>query len=157
MMKQNAELGNRNRIGCEEPLALLRRANMQRRGGKLCAALIVVLLAGLPSMLESPAAAYAGMPQAKTRTRGNQPTQNPRTAQPGILNGLANSFVPIAAGEFMMGSQNGYNNEKPVHRVRISRSFEMGKYEVTQAQWSAVMGNNPSFFKGANLPVEQVS
>jgi formylglycine-generating enzyme required for sulfatase activity len=57
----------------------------------------------------------------------------------------------------MMGSENGYADEKPVHRVRISRAFEMGKYEVTQAQWQAVMGSNPSLFKGANLPVESAS
>src|SRR5437899_1226543 len=65
-------------------------------------------------------------------------------------------FVSIPTGEFMMGSNNGPRNslEKPAHRVRISRSFEMGKYEVTQAQWKAIMGNNPSYFKGSDLPVE---
>jgi formylglycine-generating enzyme required for sulfatase activity len=66
-----------------------------------------------------------------------------------------NQFVEIQAGEFMMGSENV--GEEPVHRVRISRGFEMGKYEVTQAQWKAVMENNPSHFKDDNLPVEQVS
>jgi formylglycine-generating enzyme required for sulfatase activity len=66
-------------------------------------------------------------------------------------------FVLIPAGEFMMGSSDGVDNEKPVHRVRISQSFELGKYEVTQAEWEAVMKNNPSHFKGSNLPVESVS
>jgi formylglycine-generating enzyme required for sulfatase activity len=66
-------------------------------------------------------------------------------------------FVIIPAGEFMMGSENGDVDEKPVHRVRISRPFEMGKCEVTQAFWEALAGNNPSTFKGANLPVEHVS
>ena len=58
-----------------------------------------------------------------------------------------------------MGSTNGYEDEKPVHQVTISYSFYMGKYEVTQAQWQSVMGNNPSYFKdcGGNCPVEQVS
>jgi formylglycine-generating enzyme required for sulfatase activity len=69
----------------------------------------------------------------------------------------ANNFVRIEAGEFMMGSEQGDADEKPVHRVRISRPFEMGKYEITQAQWQAVMRSNPSNFKGGNLPVEQVS
>ena len=62
-----------------------------------------------------------------------------------------------------MGSTNGEADEKPVHQVTINYSFYIGKYEVTQAQWQAVMGNNPSSFKGEipgplfNLPVEQVS
>jgi len=56
-----------------------------------------------------------------------------------------------------MGSENGDADETPVHRVRISQGFEIGKYEVTQAQWEAVMNSNPSSFKGANLPVEDVS
>jgi formylglycine-generating enzyme required for sulfatase activity len=55
----------------------------------------------------------------------------------------------------MMGST-GYN-EKPVHQVTINYSFYVGKYEVTQTQWQRVMGSNPSYFKGDNLPVEQVS
>jgi formylglycine-generating enzyme required for sulfatase activity len=67
------------------------------------------------------------------------------------------AFVKIPAGEFLMGSENGLDNEKPAHRVKISRGFEIGKYEVTQAQWEALMGSNPSRFKGADLPVEQVS
>jgi formylglycine-generating enzyme required for sulfatase activity len=59
----------------------------------------------------------------------------------------------------MMGSTNGGNWEKPAHQVTIDYSFYMGKYEVTQAQWQSVMGNNPSNFKdcGGNCPVEQVS
>ena len=46
--------------------------------------------------------------------------------------------------------------EKPQHRVRITKPFYMGKYLVTQEQWEAVMGNNPSHFKGPKNPVEQV-
>jgi uncharacterized caspase-like protein len=66
-------------------------------------------------------------------------------------------FVLIKSGDFMMGS-NDYNNEKPVHKVTISQPFYMGKYEVTQAQWQAVMGSNPSKFNTcADCPVEQVS
>ena len=55
-----------------------------------------------------------------------------------------------------MGSHKGDSDEKPVHRVTVS-DFYMGKYEVTQKQWKAIMGNNPSYFKGDNLPVENVS
>jgi formylglycine-generating enzyme required for sulfatase activity len=69
-------------------------------------------------------------------------------------------FVRIAPGEFMMGCAPDDSNcaapEKPARRVQITRAFEIGRHEVTQAQWEAVMGSNPSYFKGANLPVEQV-
>lgn len=48
-------------------------------------------------------------------------------------------FVKIPAGEFMVGSGDATTNKDPIHRVRISQSFEMGKVEVTQAQWDTVM------------------
>jgi len=67
-------------------------------------------------------------------------------------------MVLIPAGTFMMGSPDGVgsSDEHPQHQVSV-QSFYMGKYEVTQAQCRAVMGTNPSNFKGDNLPVEQVS
>jgi formylglycine-generating enzyme required for sulfatase activity len=66
-------------------------------------------------------------------------------------------FVRIEAGKFMMGSDSGDSDEKPIHEVRISKPFYLGKHEVTQGQWQAIMGTNPSFFKGdPNLPVESV-
>jgi formylglycine-generating enzyme required for sulfatase activity len=68
----------------------------------------------------------------------------------------------IPAGEFMMGSpdsdKDAYPDEKPQHRVRITRPFYLGVYPVTQAEYERVMGGNPSYFTGdANRPVEQVS
>jgi formylglycine-generating enzyme required for sulfatase activity len=68
-------------------------------------------------------------------------------------------MVYIPPGEFSMGSANGELDEKPVHNVTIAQGFFMGKYEVTQAQWQVVMGNNPSYFKdcGGNCPVEPIS
>ncbi|MCG8036136.1 MAG: formylglycine-generating enzyme family protein [Candidatus Thiodiazotropha taylori] len=68
-------------------------------------------------------------------------------------------MIRIPSGHFRMGDQfgEGDSDEKPVHEVRIS-GFELGKYEVTQAQWQAVMGSNPSKFTGCqNCPVELVS
>ena len=70
-------------------------------------------------------------------------------------------FVFVEGGTFQMGatSEQGadaYDDEKPVHSVTLS-DYYIGKYEVTQAQWEAVMGSNPSDFKGYNLPVECVS
>ena len=70
-------------------------------------------------------------------------------------------FVRIPAGEFLMGSTSdeARGSEQPVTRVRISRAFELGKHEVTQAEWEAVMGSNPSRFDecGGDCPVERVS
>ena len=70
-------------------------------------------------------------------------------------------FVSVPAGEFLMGSTSSEasDDEKPMTRVRISRGFWLGKYEVTQAQWYAVMGSNPSRFDecGPDCPVESVS
>ncbi len=77
-----------------------------------------------------------------------------------IANGKK-SFGPemvfVEGGTFQMGSSSGDSNERPVHSVTLS-SFSIGKYEVTQAQWKAVMENNPSSFRGCdNCPVESVS
>lgn len=70
---------------------------------------------------------------------------------------LRMQFVPIPPGEFVRGLDTGAYREQPAHRVRISRAFELGKFEVTQAQWEFVMGQNPSHFRGADRPVERVS
>jgi len=74
-----------------------------------------------------------------------------------LANTIGMEFVLIPAGTFQMGSTTGDSDERPVHQVTISQPFYLGKYEVTQAQWQAVMGQNPSLFQGdPNLPVEQV-
>ena len=66
-------------------------------------------------------------------------------------------MVVIPAGRFEMGSLDGNQDEQPVHSVAIARAFELGKTEVTQAQWRAVMGSNPSKFQGCDdCPVENV-
>jgi formylglycine-generating enzyme required for sulfatase activity len=76
-------------------------------------------------------------------------------------------MIAVEGGTFWMGAQNTYPNapnydadaydgESSVHKVTLS-DYYIGKYPVTQAQWKAVMGNNPSYFKGDNLPVEEVS
>ena len=75
-------------------------------------------------------------------------------------NSIGMEFVLIPAGEFMMGSpsneEDRASDEGPVHRVTISNDFYMGKYEVTQKQWREVMGDNHSYFKGDDRPVEFV-
>ena len=66
------------------------------------------------------------------------------------------NMVWVEGGTFRMGSNEGDNDEKPVHTVTV-RGFWMGKYEVTQAEYSRVMGTNPSKFKCDDCPVENVS
>ena len=73
-----------------------------------------------------------------------------------LSNSIGMEFVKIPSGEFMMGS-NEYNGEQPVHKVTIKTSFLLGKYPVTQKQWTKVMGSNPSRFKGDSFPVEKIS
>lgn len=77
------------------------------------------------------------------------------------VNGVSFEMVEVKGGTFTMGgtSEQGsdaYDFEKPTHSVTLS-DYYIGKFEVTQELWQAVMGNNPSYFKGNNLPVEQVS
>ena len=70
---------------------------------------------------------------------------------------FADQMVLVQGGSFEMGSNEGEGYEKPVHRMNVN-SFYMGKTEVTQAQWVALMDSNYSHFKGCdNCPVEQVS
>ncbi len=79
-----------------------------------------------------------------------------------VLDRLISNMVYVEGGTFTMGAtseqgSDAYNNEKPAHSVTLS-NYYIGKYEVTQAEWKAVMGSNPSYFEGSdNLPVEQVS
>jgi formylglycine-generating enzyme required for sulfatase activity len=83
-------------------------------------------------------------------------------------NATGMEVVLVAAGEFQMGcsvdDRECGSDEKPVHTVKIGKPFYIGKYEVTQGQWEAMMGGKPSYFNesrvGANwkaYPVEQVS
>ena len=101
---------------------------------------------------------------AKTHSSGK-----PRSATAGmsqaqkdrIIQNLINNMVYIQGGTFMMGatSEQGWDadgDEKPAHQVTLS-AFSIGQYEVTQEEWQAVMGSNPSDFKGAKRPVDNVS
>ena len=103
---------------------------------------------------------------ARTASPPSPPTPSPPADRPSeapaeVRNSVGMEFVRIPAGEFRMGSTSSeaYGNEQPVTRVRISRAFELGKAEVTQGQWEAVMGSNPSEYSecGLDCPVESVS
>jgi len=77
-----------------------------------------------------------------------------------FTNTIGMKFVWIAPGTFLMGSpkeEKGRQPNETQHKVTLTKGFYMGVYTVTQEQWQAVMGNNPSRFKDEkNLPVEQV-
>ncbi|MCX7048138.1 MAG: formylglycine-generating enzyme family protein [Candidatus Sumerlaeota bacterium] len=70
--------------------------------------------------------------------------------------GVTMPLLLIRPGSFQMGSNDGNPDEKPVHTVTLDH-FWLGETEVTQAQYEAIMGKNPSQFKGADKPVENVS
>ncbi len=76
-------------------------------------------------------------------------------------NSIGMEFILIPAGTFMMGAPpdepGRWKDEGPVHKVRISQPFYLGKYEVTQGEWQEVMGKNWTAFKGNDRPVMQVS
>ena len=72
------------------------------------------------------------------------------------VNGVSFNMVYVAGGTFQMGSNVGDYDEKPVHSVTLS-DYYIGQTEVTQELWQAVMGSNPSDFKGAKNPVNNVS
>ncbi|MDE6051660.1 MAG: formylglycine-generating enzyme family protein [Paramuribaculum sp.] len=74
------------------------------------------------------------------------------------VNGVSFDMVEVEGGNYLMGDDNSTDSdEKPAHKETIA-TFQIGQTEVTQELWQAVMGTNPSKFKGEdNLPVEQVS
>ena len=92
---------------------------------------------------------------------------NPRWAasvtasQRSVLERLVENMVKVEGGTFTMGAskeqgKDADSDEGPAHQVTLS-DYYIGKYEVTQEEWEAVMGTNPSYFKGDDRPVEKVS
>ena len=90
------------------------------------------------------------------------PPPPPPSPPPTYTNSLGQTFILLPAGTFIMGSPSDepgrYGVEGPQHQVTLTQPFYMQQTEVTQAQWEAVMGNNPSYFPGCpTCPVEMVS
>lgn len=85
------------------------------------------------------------------------PARTELVAQPSLVNSIGIEFRLIPPGTFMMGSEDGEADQKPVHEVRFTKPFYLGVYEVTNAQWKAVMGGEPpSQWKDDDRPVETV-
>jgi formylglycine-generating enzyme required for sulfatase activity len=119
----------------------------------------ILLLWGLPLFFvfavvsHSEAAANKRKPAKARRAATAKPAPGEKVCPPG--------FVYIPPGSFTMGSpprEKGREKDETRHRVTISRGFCMGKYEVTQGEWEAAMGDNPSNLKecGKDCPVESV-
>ncbi|WP_337437816.1 SUMF1/EgtB/PvdO family nonheme iron enzyme [Prevotella sp.] len=114
------------------------------------------------NILEGQTATLAGMLSTNTTvSTATGSTLSGNTITIPVKDGISIDMVRVEAGTFTMGAtaemKEPYDDEKPTHRVTLTNDYYIGKYEVTQALWQAVMGNNPSSFKGDNLPVEQVS
>ena len=114
------------------------------------------------NILEGQTATLAGVLTTNTTassTTGSSLSGNTITIP--VKDGISFEMVRVEAGTFAMGAtpemKDPFNWEKPVHQVTQTNDYYIGKYEVTQALWQAVMGNNPSNFKGENLPIENVS
>ncbi len=137
----------------DPPLVPKPQSMSARRVNRAVVATIVVIVLAVGAGVWGVVKLKSGNPDAPTVTT---PSNISGTNQLKETKTDVGTFVQIPEGNFLMGSENGAEGEKPVRKVKIS-SFEMGKHEVTQEQWQAVMGNNPSDFKGANHPVEQVS
>jgi formylglycine-generating enzyme required for sulfatase activity len=101
--------------------------------------------------------------QSETGYKKRNPFEGSRAGEEKVVTiapGVSMTFCWCPAGDFVMGSpkaEEGRQANEDLVKVRINKGFWMGKTEVTQAQWQAVMGSNPSYFEGDNLPVEQVS
>ena len=124
------------------------RENSALKGAKRVAAAALLGIVGFSLCL---AAADGTGPVPKKQAAGSTWTSP-----------LGMEFVGVPAGSFVMGSlagEEGRYSDEQRHEVRISRGFWMGRYEVTQGEWEAVMGTNPSGFPecGARCPVEYVS
>jgi formylglycine-generating enzyme required for sulfatase activity len=95
-----------------------------------------------------------------TATLLAKPMDERRAGEVLVLSSVEITLAWIPPGEFMMGSptdESGRCPEETLHRVRLTKGFWIGTTPVTQAQWKRVMGSAPSHFKGAELPVENVS
>ena len=95
-------------------------------------------------------------PKASKTTPATEPPNGESFSLP-ILN---LDMLWCKSGTFMMGSpssEKDHDDDETQHRVNLTKGFYLGKYEVTQVQWEKVMGSNPSYHKGAALPVENVS
>ena len=102
--------------------------------------------------------------EGKIPGQDRQKQADPRSKEPRpgeiVTNSLGMKFAWIPPGTYLMGSpanEPDRSNDEIQHKVTLTKGFRLGIHQITQAQWQAVMPNNPSQFKGDNLPGENVS
>lgn len=115
--------------------------------------LLALLISAMVGCGRSRPEGGSGAAQATQQTRPSLK----ETEMIDLGDGVQLELVLIRPGSFMMGSSTRDYDESPVHQVTLTEPYYIGKYEVTQAQWEKVMGENPSHFKGSSLPVDNVS
>ncbi len=130
-------------------------------GAVVCIGLIIFVMFGNKNDTSD-----SNFDSIESKVSSETPPQNgseklSKSSSGAIIQRLINNMVYVQGGTFTMGatSEQGSDadsDEVPTHQVTLS-SFFIGKYEVTQGEWLAVMGHNPSEFKGLKRPVEQVS
>lgn len=140
----------------EISLADLSKKALPTSKGKLRTRTITVISASV-IMAVALAAVWANFWRSSVGPTSAKPAQPGVPAKSSATNRVGMKFVYLPPGSFLMGSNNGDRDEQPVRPVMINESFYIAPYEVTQAQWQAVMGANPSYFKGADRPVDNVS
>ena len=114
------------------------------------------------SILEGQTASLSGVLTTNTSSSvASESSLTGNTITIPVKDGISIDMVRVEAGTFTMGAtpemENPWDYEKPAHQVTLTNDYYIGKYEVTQALWQAVMNSNPSNFKGENLPLEYVS
>ena len=112
--------------------------------------------AKLMSAAEKVGNGVIGQGGSSASRQGNNGYSSSANVETFTVNGVTFEMVKVDGGTFSMGSYAGNSNEQPVHSETVG-TFYIGKTEVTQKLWAAVMGTNPSKFRGENLPVEMVS
>lgn len=120
------------------------------RAGIASVVVAAMVLLGYGLWPDSKPDSIPNYPPIQSTSQANSVTEN-------LAAGITIEMVNLPGGEFTMGANDGESDEKPPHQVKLS-PFAIGKYEVTQAQWKAVMADNPSRFNWSDdLPVENVS
>ena len=107
--------------------------------------------------LAAAAMMFAVLPMSLSSCGGSDDDDAPKFKNETFtVGGVTFKMVAVQGGTFLMGLENGEGWEKPVHQVTLS-DYHIGETEVTQELWEAVMGTNPSYYEGSQLPVERVS